>query len=363
MSDKISFSSDYTKGAHPNILKRLSETNFEQIDGYGTDEYCKSAAEKIKKLCNTPDADVFFLVGGTQTNQTIIDMLLKPYEGVAAARTGHVAAHEAGAIEFSGHKVLTLPSFPDSKELAAEEGKKPIYSDQVGKISAADLKALLDNFYGDDNHEHMVFPGAVYISHPTEYGTLYSKKELEEISVVCKEYQLPLFLDGARLGYGLMSKRTDVTIQDIARLVDVFYIGGTKVGALFGEAVVFTKVAPTKHPVPIIKQHGALLAKGWLLGLQFDTLFTDNLYMDISKNAIEMAQILRDNLESKGYQIYIDSPTNQQFIVMDNDKLAKLSEHVRYGFWEKYDGAHTVIRLATDWATTKEDIDTLMQYL
>ncbi len=363
MSDKISFSSDYTKGAHPKIFQRLSETNFEQLDGYGTDHYCKSAAEKIKKLCDAPDADVFFLVGGTQTNQTIIDMLLKPYEGVVAAQTGHVAAHEAGAIEFSGHKVLTLPSF--SEEDAGTKGgdKRAVYSDQVGKIKASDLKALIDTFYSDDNHEHMVFPGAVYISHPTEYGTLYSKAELEEISAVCKEYNLPLFLDGARLGYGLMSKRTDVTIKDIARLADVFYIGGTKVGALFGEAVVFTKGAPTKHPVPIIKQHGALLAKGWLLGLQFDTLFTDDLYMEISKNAIEMAQLLRDGLESKGYQLYIDSPTNQQFIVMDNEKLDKLSEHVRYGFWEKLDDDHTVIRLATDWATTKEDIDTLMQYL
>ena len=341
---KISFSSDYTKGAHPRILQRLSETNFEQIDGYGTDDYCKSAAEKIKMLCEAPDADVFFLVGGTQTNQTIIDMLLKPYEGVVAAQTGHVATHEAGAIEFSGHKVLTLPSHD-------------------GKIIAKDLKALIDGFYGDDNHEHMVFPGAVYISHPTEYGTLYSKAELEEISAVCKEHEIPLFLDGARLGYGLMSKRTDVTIQDIARLVDVFYIGGTKVGALFGEAVVFTKGAPTKHPVPIIKQHGALLAKGWLLGLQFDTLFTDDLYMEISKNAIEMAELLKEKLIEKGYKLYIDSPTNQQFIVMDDDRLKEFSEHVRYGFWEKLDEGRTVIRLATDWATTKEDIDTLMKYL
>ena len=364
MSDKISFSSDYTKGAHPSILKRLAETNFEQIDGYGTDPYCKSAAEKIKKLCDAPDADVFFLVGGTQTNQTIIDMLLKPYEGVVAAQTGHVAAHEAGAIEFSGHKVLTLPSIPGDGDCSEDNrGKKAVYSDQVGKIKATDLKALVDTFYADDNHEHMVFPGAVYISHPTEYGTLYSRKELQEISDVCREYHLPLFLDGARLGYGLMSKRTDVTIQDIAKLVDVFYIGGTKVGALFGEAVVFTRGVPVGHPVPIIKQHGALLAKGWLLGLQFDTLFTDNLYMDISKNAIEMAHLLREGLESKGYQMYIDSPTNQQFIVMEDDKLSQLSEHVRYGFWEKTDESHTVIRLATDWATTKEDIDTLMQYL
>ena len=360
MAGKISFSSDYTKGAHPRILERLSETNFEQLDGYGTDGYCKSAADKIRSACAAPEADVFFLVGGTQTNQTIIDMLLKPYEGVVAAQTGHVAAHEAGAIEFSGHKVLTLPSFT---EAGNTEGEGAVYSDQVGKIKAEDLKKLLADFYADDNHEHMVFPGAVYISHPTEYGTLYSKAELEELSGICKEYEIPLFLDGARLGYGLMSRRTDVTLQDIARLVDVFYIGGTKVGALFGEAVVFPHKVPTKHPVPIIKQHGALLAKGWLLGLMFDTLFTDNLYMDISKNAIDMAEELRKGLVEKGYKLYIDSPTNQQFIVMDDDRLKELSEHVRYGFWEKLDDSHTVIRLATDWATTKEDIAELMKYL
>ncbi len=358
VSNKISFSSDYTKGAHPKILERLSQTNFEPNTGYGTDKYCESAAGKIKEVCNCPDADVFFLVGGTQTNQTIIDMLLNTYEGVVAAETGHVAAHEAGAIEFSGHKVLTLPSVKDSMA-----GEKTRYSDQIGKIDAADLKAFIKAFYADDNHEHMVFPGAVYISHPTEYGTLYTKSELTEISNVCKEFEIPLFLDGARLGYGLMSDRTDVTIQDIASLVDVFYIGGTKVGALFGEAVVFTKGVTTKHPIPVIKQHGALLAKGWLLGLQFDTLFTDNLYFDISKNAIDMANMLKEGLISKGYQLYIDSPTNQQFIVLEDDKLKALSENVVYGFWEKLDDTHTVIRLATDWATTKEDIDKLMSYM
>ncbi|WP_029674478.1 threonine aldolase family protein [Butyrivibrio sp. VCB2006] len=364
MGKKISFSSDYTKGAHPKILQRMTETNFEQIVGYGTDDYCKSAADKIKKACDAPDADVFFLVGGTQTNQTIMDMLLEPYEGVVAAQTGHVAAHEAGAIEFSGHKVLTLPSIPQGKTCSSDDGKKaPIYNDQIGKVKAEDLKKLLVNFYDDDNHEHMVFPGAVYISHPTEYGTLYSKAELEELSGICKEYKIPLFLDGARLGYGLMSKRTDVTLQDIASLVDVFYIGGTKVGALFGEAVVFPKGVPTAHPIPVIKQHGALLAKGWLLGLQFDTLFTDNLYMDISKNAIDMAQALRDKLTDKGYQLFIDSPTNQQFIVMENDRLKEFAQRVGYGFWEKFDDNHTVIRLATDWATTSDDIDELMKYL
>ena len=361
MENRISFSSDYTKGAHPRLLQRIQETNFEQIVGYGTDDYCKSAAKKIKTMCNAGDADVFFLVGGTQTNQTVIDMILQPYEGIVAAETGHVAAHEAGAIEFSGHKVLTLPSFSEKPQ--TENKEKAVYSDQVGKINSRDLRTLIEKFYADDNHEHMVFPGAVYISHPTEYGTLYSKAELEEISGVCKEYKIPLFLDGARLGYGLMSKRTDVTLQDIARLVDVFYIGGTKVGAMFGEAVIFPNGVPTKHPVPIIKQHGALLAKGWLLGVQFDTLFTDDLYFEISKNAIEMADLLREGLLKKGYQLYIDSPTNQQFIVMEDDKLNELAEHVGYGFWEKLDETHTVIRLATDWATTKEDIELLMKYL
>ncbi|MCR5670427.1 MAG: aminotransferase class I/II-fold pyridoxal phosphate-dependent enzyme [Butyrivibrio sp.] len=353
---KISFSSDYTKGVHPEILKRLSETNFEQNVGYGTDDHCKSAAEKIKKACNTPDADVFFLVGGTQTNQTIVDMLLKPYEGVVAATTGHIAAHEAGAIEFSGHKVLTVPN-------RGAETDTVKYGDNIGKINAEDLKDLLETFYGDDNHEHMVFPGAVYVSHPTEYGTLYTKKELTAISDICHEYKIPLFLDGARLGYGLMSKRTDLALEDIAALTDVFYIGGTKVGALFGEAVVFPKGVTTAHPVPVIKQHGALLAKGWLLGLMFDTLFTDDLYFKISENAIDMAEYLRQVLAEKGYKLFLDSPTNQQFIVMENGKLKEFSENVGYGFWEKYDEDHTVIRLATDWATTKEDIEKLKTYL
>ena len=356
MDNRISFSSDYTKGAHPQILKRLTETNFEQIDGYGTDEYCKSAADKIKKVCGCPDGEGFFLVGGTQTNQTIIDMLLQPYEGIVAAETGHIAAHEAGAIEHAGHKVLTVPAHGEEKDTEK-------YGSDVGKISAADVDKLIATFYGDANHEHMVFPGAVYISHPTEYGTLYTKKELENISGVCKKYNIPLFIDGARLGYGLMSKRTDVTIEDIAKYADVFYIGGTKVGALFGEAVVFTKGVTTKHPIPVIKHHGALLAKGWLLGLQFDTLFTDNLYFEISKKAIEAAELLKEGLKSKGYKIFLDSPTNQQFVVVSNDKLEELSKNVRFGFWEKYDDDHTVIRFATDWATEKADVEKLLNYL
>ena len=356
--NRNSFSSDYTRGAHPRILERLTEMNVRQFDGYGTDEICKDATEKIKAACACKDAAVFFLVGGTQTNQTVLDLLLQPYEGVVAADTGHIASHEAGAIEFAGHKVLTLPC---KREKSQNEAA--VFSDSIGKIDAADVEKLLRDFYADANHEHMVFPGAVYISHPTEYGTLYSKDELTALSKVCRKYDIPLFLDGARLGYGLMSKRTDVTLPDIASLTDVFYIGGTKVGALYGEAVVFTHGVPTKHPVPVIKQHGALLAKGWLLGLQFDTLFTDDLYFRLGQNAIETAEELRRRLTEKGYQLYIDSPTNQQFIIVDNKKLQKLSEHIRYGFWEKYDDDHTVIRLATDWATKMEDIDTLMEYL
>ncbi len=356
MDNKISFASDYTKGAHPLILKRLMEENGRQNPGYGTDDYCKSAADKIRKACGCPDAEVIFLVGGTQTNQTVIDMLLDSYEGVVAASTGHIAVHEAGAVEFSGHKVLTLPA-------KGEETDTDRYGSNTGKISAKDLKAFIEKFYGDDSFEHMVFPGAVYISHPTEYGTLYTKKELTDISKVCHEYDIPLFLDGARLGYGLMSKRTDVTLKDIAELTDVFYIGGTKVGAMFGEAVVFTKGGKPKHHIPIVKQHGALLAKGWLLGLQFDTLFTDDLYFNISQNAIDMAQLLREKLKEKGYEFYLDSPTNQQFIVISDEKLSEIEDKVGYSWWEKYDDTHTVIRLATDWGTTKEDIETLMKYL
>ena len=257
----LSFVNDYSEGAHEKILERLVETNRESLSGYGTDKYSDSAKEKIRKACNCPEADIYFLVGGTQTNQTVIDALLNQYEGVVAAETGHVNVHEAGAIEFTGHKVLTVPQHD-------------------GKICAKELKDYIATFYGDANHEHMVFPGMTYISHPTELGTLYTKKELQDISEVCKEYNIPLYLDGARMGYGLVSEGTDVTLADIANYCDAFYIGGTKVGALCGEAVVFPKKAPA-HFLTIVKQHGALLAKGRLTALQFDTLFTDDLYMEI----------------------------------------------------------------------------------
>lgn len=340
----FSFESDYIEGAHPLILDALVRTNMEQLSGYGCDRYCDSAKEKIKKACGKEDAQVFLLTGGTQTNQLVIDTVLEPYEGVVSTTTGHVEAHEAGAVEFTGHKVLTVPQ-------------------HLGKMKADDLKDLLEVFYADSNHDHMVFPGMVYISHPSEYGTLYTLEELTSISEICKKYDIPLFLDGARLGYGLMSNGTDVTLKDIANLCDVFYIGGTKVGALCGEAVVFTHNNAPKHFFTSIKQHGALLAKGRLLGIQFDTLFTDNLYFNIAKNAIEKADKMRATFKEKGYQIFTETVTNQIFIVLENTKMQELKKSVAFDFWEKYDDNHTVVRFASSWATTDEAVDNLISLL
>lgn len=340
----LSFESDYTTGAHERILRRMQEINMEQQKGYGTDKICECAKGKIQKACECEDAQIHFLVGGTQTNLIVISTMLRQYEGVVAARTGHIDVHEAGAIEYTGHKVLELPG-------------------HNGKIDSGELLEFLQTFWGDGNHEHMVFPGMVYISHPTEYGTLYSLQELQSISKVCKEYEIPLYLDGARLGYGLMSKETDVTLPDIARYCDAFYIGGTKVGALFGEAVVFTKKNMPVNFTTMVKQHGGLLAKGWLLGLQFDTLFTDNLYYEISKNAIDMAQLLKEGFREKGYRLFIDSPTNQQFIIMENSAMERLKDKVSLSFWEKYDAQHTVVRFATSWATKKEDVEELYRLI
>lgn len=340
----LSFESDYIAGAHPEILKRLTETNLESLSGYGNDIYCASAKEKIKKACECPEAEVEFLVGGTQTNAVVIASMLKDYEGVVAAYTGHVSVHEAGAIEYTGNKVLEIPQ-------------------EDGKIQAPVLKKYIQDYYADGNYEHMVFPGMVYISHPTEYGTLYTKKEMTEIADVCHEFKIPLFLDGARLGYGLMSLDTDLTLPDIARLCDVFYIGGTKVGALCGEAVVFTKKNKPLHFITSVKKRGALLAKGRLLGVQFDTLFTDDLYFKISKHAIQMAEKLKEIVRDCGLEFYLESPTNQQFVVLENEKLKKLKEKVAVGFWEKYDDTHTVIRFATSWSMTEEDLKALDQIL
>jgi len=336
----LSFESDYTVGAHEKILSRMQEMNLVQQKGYGGDAICGSAKEKIRKACNCEQAQIQFLVGGTQANSIVIASCLEQYEGVVAAQTGHVSVHEAGAVEYTGHKVLELPGHD-------------------GKLEAGELSDYLKTFWEDGNHEHMVFPGMVYISHPTEYGTLYSLKELQEISAVCREYGIPLYLDGARLGYGLMSRDTDVSLPDIARCCDVFYIGGTKVGALFGEAVVFTKKNMPKYFMTMVKQQGGLLAKGWLLGLQFDTLFTDNLYGRISKNAIDMAELLKKEFQKKGYEFFIESPTNQQFIIMENEAMERLKSKVAFGFWEKYDENRTVVRFATSWATKKEDVEAL----
>ena len=340
----ISFENDYIAGAHPAILEKLIETNYEALSGYGTDRYCESARKKIIAACQKPEAEVFFLVGGTQTNTIVIASMLDDCEGVLAAETGHINTHEAGAIEYTGHKVLTLPQTD-------------------GKLDAKDVEHYLGNFYGDDNHSHAVFPGMVYISHPTEYGTLYTKEELSALSKVCRSYNIPLYMDGARLGYGIMSRETDLTLADIAALCDVFYIGGTKVGALCGEAVVFTKGNMPRRFMTVVKRHGGLAAKGRLLGIQFDTLFTDDLYFKISAHAIEMAEKLKDILEEKGYPFYLKSPTNQQFVILTNEQADVLKEKVAYSFWERLDENRIVIRLATSWSTTEEDLCTLAKAL
>ncbi|HMM05627.1 MAG TPA: beta-eliminating lyase-related protein [Clostridiales bacterium] len=340
----LRFDSDYLETAAPEIIARFSKIGEEQNTAYGFDPYSESAALKIAEACGKPNALVKFLVGGTQSNALLIDALLKRYEGVIAATTGHISLHEAGAVEYCGHKVIALPG-------------------QEGKLHAASVDQYLLDFYADETHEHMTQPGLIYISQPTEYGTLYTKAELTALRAVCDRFQLKLYLDGARLGYALTSKDADFNLEDIAALCDAFYIGGTKVGALFGEAAVIPDPQLLPHFFTQIKQHGALLAKGWLLGLQFDTLFSDGLYFRLASHANEMAAILKDGLKEKGYTFYIDSPTNQQFIVMENRAMAALAEKVGFGFWEKYDENHTVIRFATSWATKEEDIKKLLSFL
>lgn len=340
----LHFDCDYMEGAHPLIMEKLLQTNMEQTPGYGYDSYCKSAKEKIRKFCNLSDADIYFLVGGTQTNAVVIDGVLKSYEGVLAAETGHINVHESGAIETGGHKVLVL-------------------TQTNGKVKAKDVDHYITSFYNDPTYEHMVAPGMLYISYPTEYGTLYSRKELEELSNVCHKHHIPLFIDGARLGYGLASYTADMNMADIAQLCDIFYIGGTKVGALFGEAVVVTNKDLLKNFFPVIKQHGALLAKGRLLGIQFDTLFTDNLYLKIARHAIDMAEILKKGFRQKGYQFYIDSPTNQQFLILENNKIEELRKNATFETWGTMDENHSIVRFATSWATREDDIEKLINFL
>ncbi|MBO4679590.1 MAG: aminotransferase class V-fold PLP-dependent enzyme [Lachnospiraceae bacterium] len=341
---KLGFASDYMEGAAPAIMERLVSTNLLHTVGYGCDEYSEAAREKIRKACGTLDADVHFLIGGTQANETVIDALLDSYQGVIAAETGHINVHEAGAVEYNGHKVLTLPEVN-------------------GKIRPSDLKEYLLRFFSDDSFEHMVFPGMVYLSHPTELGTLYSLKELEEISAICKEFKIHLYVDGARLAYALGCPENDISLTDLGRLCDAFYIGGTKCGALFGEAVVVPDKKLIPHFFTIIKQHGALLAKGRISGIQFDTLFTDDLYLKLGRNGIETADRLRKGLIDKNYRFFIETPTNQIFIIIDNEKLEKLKEVADISIWQKYDDKNTVIRLATGWATLNEDVDKLLEVL
>ena len=340
----LHFASDYQEGAHPEILRRLNETNLVSTAGYGTDEFCESARRKIREACECPGAEIHFLVGGTQTNATVIDALLRPWQGVVAADTGHISVHEAGAIEFGGHKVLTLPH-------------------REGKISAEQVRRCCEGYRQDANRDHTVMPGMVYISQPTEFGTLYSLRELEALSGVCREYGIPLYADGARLAYALACGQNDVSLPDLARLCDVFYIGGTKCGALFGEAAVIPDPKLLPHFFTIVKQHGALLAKGRLMGIQFDVLFTDGLYFQIAQNAIDRAMELKALFLSKGYQLFLDSPTNQQFILLDPAAMARLDGHVAYEVWERLPDGRAVTRFATSWATTPAQIAALTALL
>lgn len=338
----IYFECDYHEGAHPKVLERLTETNMEQTAGYGVDEYCSRAVGLVREACQNKDAAVHFLVGGTQTNMTVIAAALRTHQGVLCAVTGHINGHETGAVESCGHKVLGLPS-------------------RDGKITAKQIDEAYQAHVLSDSFEHEVQPKMVYLSNPTELGTIYSKKELEKISEVCHEKGYYLFMDGARLGYGLAAPDNDLTLPDIARLCDVFYIGGTKVGALFGEAVVITNQELMKDFRYVIKQKGGMLAKGRLLGLQFEALFTDNLYFEISAHAIAMAERLRGALERKGYPYLVQNRTNQIFPVMPDADLEKLSGRFRYCYQKRMDDTHSAVRFCTSWATREDHVDALIE--
>ena len=334
----IHFDSDYTAGAHPEVLGRLVATNAEHTAGYGNDPYTAHAKALIREAIGSADAEVMFLVGGTQTNATAIDGLLSRWEGVLAAESGHIAVHEAGAIEASGHKVLTLPHY-------------------AGKVKAEDVEHYIAEFYADETYPHMVAPGMLYISQPTEYGTIYSRRELEALSEVCHRRNIPLYIDGARLGYALAAEGADFTLGDIARLADVFYIGGTKLGTLFGEALVCTNRALLPNLFPLVKQHGALLAKGRLLGVQFEAMFSDGLYERIGREAVKQAIRLREAFRSAGYEVVIESPTNQQFFRLPNDTIDRLRQEVSFDYWGPRGEKESIVRLVTGWATTEEDVD------
>lgn len=340
----LHFDTDYMRGAHPEVMRRLVETNLLQTPGYGSDEFTARASERILQVCGLKEGKVLFLAGGTQTNATVIDSIVERHQGVLAVETAHINVHEAGAVEASGHKVLTLPSHD-------------------GKMDAGELESWINEFYRDDTHEHMVAPGAVYITHPTEVGTLYTLKELEAIHAVCRKAGVKLYLDGARLGYALSAPGTDVTLSDIARLCDVFYIGGTKVGALFGEAVVVTNPTLFKNALTLIKRHGALMAKGRLISLQFETLFTDDLYYRLACGAVNRAMQLKSVFLEAGFKLFKDSPTNQQFFVLPNEIIDRLSSVATFELWGPRGEKETPVRFVTDWATSEEDVERLSQAL
>lgn len=340
----ILFQSDYTEGACPEIMERLLATNMEQTPGYSEDEHCMRAAELIQKACKARKSKVHFLVGGTQTNMTVIGAALRPYQGVLSAETGHIHVHETGAVESLGYKVLALPA-------------------ANGKIEAFQIDEACTLHKNDASFEHMVQPKMVYLSQPTELGTLYTKKELEEIRSICDKHDLYLFVDGARLGYGLAAEGNDVDLETLSELTDVFYIGGTKVGALFGEAVVIKHTALQKDFRYMIKQKGGMLAKGRLLGVQFETLFEDGLYMKVSKHAIRLADKLRDALIQKGYPFLVENTTNQIFPIMEDVKLEELKENFGFCYQTRIDETHSAVRFCTSWATKEENVDALIAAL
>lgn len=335
-----SFESDYNNGMLPEILQRLTQTNPEKSTGYGFDPYCESAREKIRLACGKPAAEVFFLLGGTQTNATVIDSLLVGCEGVLTAETGHINVHESGAVEASGHKVLVVPG----------EGSK---------VTAAGIDVYMEAFHGDETYPHMVQPRLVYMSFPSELGDIYSAEELSAIYEVCKKHGLLLFVDGARLGYGLMSEKCDVSLPFLADHCDVFYIGGTKVGAMFGEAVVFSNIPAPKYFFTTVKRHGALLAKGRMLGIQFDTLFTDDLYFKAARHAIVMADRMKGIFTRHGIGFGADSPTNQQFVILSREQKEQLSSQIAFEVWSPLPDDRLLCRFVTSWATTDADLEAL----
>ena len=346
----ISFECDYNNGAHPRVLENLVKYNDAKPTPYGFDEFSERAKERIREVIGMPDAQIFFLTGGTQTNATTIDSMLYQYEGVICVGSGHINVHEAGAVEFTEHKIITIP-------------------DTLGKMEARVLDKYLDDYMHDGNKDHAVHPGLVYITFPTELGTLYTARELDDIYQVCRRYDIPLYIDGARLGYGLMADNNDVTLPYLARHCDVFYIGGTKIGALCGEAVVFTNRQAHKHFFSIQKQHGAVIAKGALIGLQFEALFApvdDNgtpLYFQLSRHAIDMAMQMKRIFQEKGYEFWLDSPTNQQFVILPDAKVEELAAKMDFTHWGQAEGHRTICRFVTSWATTPDEINELERLL